>query len=259
MLHPAATTLPPGLGVRVSGARLAFGGVPVFAGLTADFAAGSFTCILGASGVGKSSLLRLMAGLVPEAEPGAATGSDGGSLAGRIAYMDQRDLLMPWLSALENVLLGARLRGQPRDTARAQALLAAVGLGSSQSLHPAQLSGGMRQRVALARTLMEDRPVVLMDEPFSAVDALTRLRLQDLAVGLLAGRTVVMVTHDPLEALRIADVIHVMTGSPAVLDDGRGTEGTEVSRLQAPPREPTDPAVVALHRDLLARLGVGEA
>ena len=214
--------------------------------MIADIHCLEFTCILGASGVGKSTLLRLIAGLGPET---SVVGSDGASLSGRIAYMDQRDLLLPWLSALENVLLGARLRGELKDLDRARAMLGGVGLADSADLRPAQLSGGMRQRVALARTLMEDRPVVLMDEPFSAVDALTRLRLQDLSARLLENRTVVMVTHDPMEAARLGKRIHVMSGTPATLDEGVCPPG-------AAPRDSTSQAMTEMHRELLAKLGV---
>jgi putative hydroxymethylpyrimidine transport system ATP-binding protein len=105
----------------------------------------------------------------------------------------------------------------------------------------------MRQRVALARTLMEDRAVVLMDEPFSAVDALTRARLQTLAASLLAGRTVILVTHDPMEALRLGHGIHVLSGRPATLDDPLRPPGP-------PPRDQADPALLALYRELMARL-----
>ena len=115
--------------------------------------------------------------------------------------MAQSDLLLPWLGALDNVLLGRRLRGERGGRRAARALLAEMGLAGSESLRPAALSGGMRQRVALARTLFEDRPIVLMDEPFAALDAITRTRLQDLAVARLGGRTVLLVTHDPLEAI----------------------------------------------------------
>jgi putative hydroxymethylpyrimidine transport system ATP-binding protein len=105
----------------------------------------------------------------------------------------------------------------------------------------------MRQRAALARTLMEDRPVVLMDEPFSALDAITRYRLQDAAAKLLAGRTVMLVTHDPLEALRLGHRIHVMAGRPARLDDALGPSGD-------PPRDPRDPEILKLQAELLTRL-----
>jgi putative hydroxymethylpyrimidine transport system ATP-binding protein len=246
MLEPTPSLAAPKVGVRVTGARLTYGGIPVFEDLSAIFEAGSITCILGASGVGKSSLLRMIAGLGPET---SAVGSDGAPLSGRIAYMDQRDFLLPWLSALENVLLGARLRREPKDLDRAWEMLEGVELSDSAHLLPAQLSGGMRQRVALARTLMEDQPVVLMDEPFSAVDALTRLRLQDLSARLLAKRTVVMVTHDPMEAARLGNRIHIMSGTPATLDEGVCPPGPA-------PRDSTSQALTEMHRELLAKLGV---
>ena len=161
--------------------------------------------MLGRSGVGKTSLLRWLAGLLPGTRP-----------IGRIAYMAQQDLLLPWLSVLDNVLLGYRLRegaGALRIAEpRARKLLRDVGLGERLGDLPAALSGGMRQRAALARTLCEDRPIVLMDEPFAHLDAVTRLELQDLSARLLEGRTAVLVTHDPLEALRVGHQVRVLSG-----------------------------------------------
>jgi putative hydroxymethylpyrimidine transport system ATP-binding protein len=153
-----------------------------------------------------------------------------------------------------NVLLGPDLRGQhgPERRDRARALLDQVGLDDKRDLLPSQLSGGQRQRVALARTLFEDRPVVLMDEPFSALDALTRLRLQDLAARLLHGRTVLLVTHDPLEALRLSDDIRVMAGHPATVAVAGVPSG-------APPRAPDDPALLALQARLLGQLSEAAA
>ncbi len=148
-------------------------------------------------------------------------------------------------------MLGARLRGEPLSgTARAQAmaLLARVRLADSAADRPARLSGGMRQRAALARTLMEQRPIVLMDEPFSALDAITRYELQNLAATLLAGRTVLLVTHDPLEALRLGHRVHVMAGRPASLDKALEPAGP-------PPRDPADPTLLTLQGELLNRLG----
>jgi len=237
------------LSVAVHAARLDYGGGPLFADLDLMLEAGSWTCLLGPSGVGKTSLLRLIAGLVdPWADSRIACG-DGRPLAGRIAYMAQQDLLLPWLDAAENVALGARLRGERRpDIARrATELLRLVELDGLGARLPAQLSGGQRQRVALARTLMENRPVVLMDEPFSALDAITRLRIQDLAASLLRGRTVLLVTHDPLEALRLGDRIHVMAGRPARL-------GPPLKPAGAPPRDPRDAALLRQHAELLGRL-----
>jgi putative hydroxymethylpyrimidine transport system ATP-binding protein len=161
--------------------------------------------------------------------------------------MSQRDDLLPWLSVLDNVTLGARLRGERADREQAMDLLAQVGLVPQMDQLPATLSGGQRQRAALARTLMEDRPVVLMDEPFSALDAITRARLQVLAAHLLAGRTVLLVTHDPLEALRLGHGIQVMTGHPARIEGTPPPPG-------APPRDLHDPALLARQGDLLAQL-----
>ncbi len=244
MGHRAA---PASIAVEVSEARLSYTGRVLFDDLSITLAAGVFTCLLGPSGVGKTTLLRLIAGLAPEGATATVSCGDGRPIGGRIAYMAQQDLLLPWLSVLDNVLLGARLRGEPRDEARALRLIEAVGLKANAHDRPALLSGGMRQRAAVARTLMEDRPVVLMDEPFSALDAITRLRLQNLAAELLKDRTALLVTHDPLEALRIGHRIYVMAGAPARLDRALEPPGQ-------PPREPGDPTLLALHAELLARL-----
>ena len=164
--------------------------------------------------------------------------------------MAQQDLLMPWLNVLENCLIGYRLRGEPVAAAeyqRAKNLLSQVGLENAIELRVSQLSGGMRQRVALVRTLLEERPVVLMDEPFSALDVLTRLQLQDLAADYLAGKTILLVTHDPLEALRLADRIYILRGSPAQI--------SELLILDTPrPRSLQDPVLLERQGQLLALL-----
>ena len=228
--------------VRVAGARFGFEGTLLFDGLELALEQGKWTCLLGPSGVGKSSLLRVIAGL-ERLEAGSLSVARDAA----VAYMAQQDLLMPWLSALGNVSLGARLRGERPDRARALTMLERVGLGADADALPHTLSGGMRQRVALARTLMEDRPIVLMDEPFSALDAITRMRLQELAAGLLAGRTVLLVTHDPLEALRMGDRIYVMAGRPASLQSAPAPDGP-------PPRKAGDRSLQAMHAELLERL-----
>jgi putative hydroxymethylpyrimidine transport system ATP-binding protein len=209
---------------------------------------GSWTCLLGPSGVGKTSLLRLIAGL----EQGARVTADGKGLQGQVALMAQQDLLLPWLNVRNNVLLGHRLRGASRQdlaalAAEADALLERVGLAGKALAEPRTLSGGMRQRVALARTLMERRPIVLMDEPFSALDAITRHRLQDLAAELLTGRTVLLVTHHPLEALRLGHRIWVMAGRPATL------QGPIIPSGPAP-RDPADPDLLKLQAELMHEL-----
>lgn len=184
---------------------------------------GKWICLLGKSGVGKTTLLKLIAGLIPSHAAGeifqGKIHSSLSPLHQHITYMAQTDLLLPWFSVLDNVLLGTRLRGDFSSVVRkkAEQLLKDVGLSGAEKKFPKHLSGGMRQRAALVRTLLEDKPIVLMDEPFSSVDALTRFQLQTLASHLLKNRTVVLVTHDPLEALHLADDIYILHDQPAKL------------------------------------------
>ncbi len=226
--------------LSVRGARIAFGDRVVANNLALEFPASRTTCLLGRSGVGKTSLLRWLAGLLP-----------GTERAQPLAYMAQRDLLLPWLDILGNVLLGYRLRGDAvalrAAEPRARTLLADVGLGDRLGDRPEALSAGMRQRAALARTLCEDRPVVLMDEPFGHLDAVTRLELQDLAARLLTGRTVVLVTHDPLEALRLGHHVRVLSGAPFAVSPPIEPPGPV-------PRDASDPALLSLQGQLIAQL-----
>ncbi|MEQ8389769.1 MAG: ABC transporter ATP-binding protein [Thalassospira sp.] len=238
--------------IHLRGARVAFGGADIFHDLDLTLQAGSFTCLLGPSGVGKSTLLRYLAGLEQGDVSGNITCSDGFPLTGRVAYMAQQDLLLPWRSVRENVELGAVLRGERPDHERSERLIADVGLTDAAHLRPAKLSGGMKQRAALARTLMEDRPIVLMDEPFSALDPINRLRLQELAAKVLRGKTVLLVTHDPLEALRLGDHVHVLSGTPASLRNAVTPTGQS-------PRNIADPAILAQQAELLRQLGADMA
>ncbi|AHI26034.1 nitrate/sulfonate/bicarbonate ABC transporter ATP-binding protein [Komagataeibacter xylinus] len=238
--------MPPPPAIQLEGVGLDFGAAPLFRDLDLCFGAGVLTVLLGASGVGKTSLLRMLGGLVMP-DYGRVAAADGQPLAGRVAWMGQQDLLLPWATVMDNVMLGARLRGDRADRGRAGRLLECVGLSSHAAALPATLSGGMRQRVALARVLYEDRPVVLMDEPFSALDSVTRARMQDLAGRMLAGRTVVLITHDPLEACRLADRMLLMSGHPARLDAIDVPAG-------AVPRAVDDPGVLAAQSVLLLRM-----
>ncbi|TFL16129.1 ABC transporter ATP-binding protein [Jannaschia formosa] len=194
--------------------RATIEGRAIFGPLSLEAPAGEWTCLLGPSGVGKSTVLRLLAGLGDEVLfAGEAAAGDGAPLSGRVALMAQTDLLMPWLDVTANVTLGTRLRGRRAQRDRALEVLEVldcVGLSSHAAKRPNALSGGQRQRVALARTLMEDRPVVLLDEPFSALDARSRALMQDLSAELLAGRTVLHVTHDTAEAARLGQHVLLM-------------------------------------------------
>ena len=238
--------------IRVEQASLCWQDHCVFNNLNLDLPAGQWTSILGQSGVGKSSLVQLLCGIADEAEiQGRVICSDGQPLAGRVAWMAQQDLLLPWLNLTDNVLLGARLQRGRRPSAEQQELarylLQQVGLGDRARELPARLSGGQRQRVALARTLFQDQPLVCMDEPFSALDAITRLRLQDLAAELLAQRTVLMITHDPLEALRLSDRVLVLRGTPTHLSD-------PILPAGSPPRSVQDPNLLQQQAQLLSLL-----
>jgi NitT/TauT family transport system ATP-binding protein len=186
-----------------------------------NVAAGEFVSIVGPSGCGKTTLLNLAAGLLP-ADVAKGTVSVGGKAPRRgnrdIAYMLARDALSPWRTALGNAELGAEIRGVPAKErrARARGLLETVGLKGFEDAYPKALSQGMRQRVALARTFGLDSPILLMDEPFGALDAQTKLQLEDVLLGLWQQhrRTVVFITHDLSEAVSMSDRVVVMTRRP---------------------------------------------
>ncbi len=235
--------------VTLEQVSFAYPGEQIFRSLNFTIKGGQWTCLIGPSGCGKSTLLRLISGTLREGLSGRIHFSDGNNQKGLTAWMSQKDLLLPWLSVVDNVCLGARLRREmtAKKRSKAMSLLEDAGLGEYANVLPSSLSGGMRQRVALLRTLMEERSVILMDEPFSALDALTRLKLQDLAARLVEGATVLMVTHDPLEALRLGHRIYVMTDRPAKLSDALIPPGS-------PPRNPGDSAIISMQATLLERL-----
>jgi len=176
---------------------------------------------------------------------GMRAASDGAPVPARVALMAQGADLLPWLDVTANVTLGARLRGARPDLARARDILARTGLSDHAHKRPHALSGGQRQRAALARTLMEDRPLVLLDEPFSALDAGTRAQMQELGAHHLAGRTVLLVTHDPGEAARMGHAIHIL-----------GADGIETvpAPAAAVPRPVDDAETLEVQGRLLARL-----
>ncbi|MEH6526525.1 MAG: ABC transporter ATP-binding protein [Sneathiella sp.] len=236
-----------GLDLRLT--ELTFGDILVLNDLRLSLKPGKITCLLGPSGVGKSSILKIIAGFIPLPSGSSLSCSDNAPLGNRISFMDQKDLLLPWASAIDNVVIGARLRGDTPDFDRARELLKYVGLADRETARPDTLSGGMRQRVALARTLMDNCPIVLMDEPFSALDAITKFRLQGLAADLLQEKTVLLITHDPMEALRLGHVVHVLSGSPVTLSPEIIPEGVI-------PRDPTDDYLKHQYSEIMRQLAL---
>ncbi|MBX2880725.1 MAG: ABC transporter ATP-binding protein [Granulosicoccus sp.] len=219
---------------------------PLFEELEFTLRAGEWTCLIGVSGAGKSTLLRLIAGLETGGKfEGIIATSQGESLEGKVAYMAQSDLLLPWLTLTDNIALGHRLRNQPLDDQRLADLIDRVGLTAHRDKKPPALSGGMRQRAALARTLLENTPIVLLDEPFSALDARTRSSMQELAYELLREKTVLLVTHDPSEAVRMGHRLF------EVSDVGVAEHGVPNS---VPIRAVNDPVVLARQAELLLTL-----
>jgi ABC-type nitrate/sulfonate/bicarbonate transport system ATPase subunit len=189
--------------------------------ITFDIADGEFVALIGPSGSGKSTLLDIISGLFPETS--GAIHLDGilepfAKRLGQSAYMRQRDLLLPWRTALDNAALALEVHGVPRQRARQQALdrFPAFGLSGFENAWPAQLSGGMRQRVAFLRTMLAERPLLLLDEPFGALDAFNRLNLQTWLLDLWESerRSILLVTHDIDEAVFLADRVIVLSNRP---------------------------------------------
>ena len=218
---PPAVTFarPESAAVDLDGIGLSYGAYPAIEEVTLSIPRGQFTAIVGPTGCGKSSLLILVAGLLLPTR--GAVRTEGAPVAGvnrSAAYMFQQDALLPWRTVLDNVALGPLLRG----TARRQALQGArewigrVGLNGFDRRYPHQLSGGQRKRTAMAQALINRLPLLLMDEPFSALDVQTRALMEDELLGLWQqlGATVLFVTHDLEEAIAMSDRVVLMTAGP---------------------------------------------
>jgi ABC-type nitrate/sulfonate/bicarbonate transport system ATPase subunit len=234
-------------GVLVEAASFSYrsrrGVVGALAGMSLRAAPAEMVTVVGPSGCGKSTLLELICGLrTPDA---------GRVESDPAVYMPQRDLLLPWSSALDNAALPLLVRGVGRAQARGRArpLFAELGLAGFEAAMPHELSGGMRQRVAFLRTLLAGKPVLALDEPFAALDALTRAQAQGWLAEALSRepRTVILVTHDVEEAVVLGDRVIVMSPRP-------GRDVAQVTVDLPRPRRRTDPAVVALRERALEAL-----
>ncbi len=231
---------------------VSYGDLPVLSGVSLDVAPGEFVSLVGPSGCGKSTLFGALAGILDGATVTGGIEVDGGPVRGApFGLMPQQDLLFPWRTVLDNTTLGLEVAGVRRREARerARALFEPFGLAGFEDARPGALSGGMRQRAALLRTVVGGREVLLLDEPFGALDALTRTAMQDWLESVRAryGWTTVLITHDVREAVLLSDRVLVFSPRPAtvvrevVVDAGR-------------PRSRTDPTLAAVEADLLETL-----
>jgi NitT/TauT family transport system ATP-binding protein len=249
--------MPAALPVRLIDVRVSFpaAGEPLVAleRMNLDIPAGSLTVVIGPNGCGKSTLLRVIAGLVAPTSGRVQLGGEDppGAGDGRVGLAFQQPRLMPWLSTVDNVALPLALAGIPLDERRERAIeaLGRVGLAEAAGVRPSQLSGGMAQRAGLARALITDPPILLLDEPFSALDALTREAFDGELQRLWMDRprTVVLVTHSVSEAIRMADRIVVMSARPGSV--ARVTP-VDLSR----PRPATSQATAAIDAEVRAAL-----
>jgi ABC-type nitrate/sulfonate/bicarbonate transport system ATPase subunit len=227
-------------------------------GVNLRIAKSEFVTLVGPSGCGKSTLFNMIAGLLPPDDDGSllfgGAPQRDGQLLGKVSFMPQRDLLFPWRTVLDNAILALEVEGVPRKEARerARAMLPEFGLAGFANHYPHQLSGGMRQRVALMRTFLFERDLMLLDEPFGALDALTRTRMQHWLLELWARhrRTVLFITHDIDEAILLGDRVLVMTARP-------GTVKSETVIDLPRPRDPSvvlSPEFIRIKQRLLAEI-----
>ena len=225
--------------LNVSNLSKRFGDLSIFENFHLELPARGFTVLIGPSGCGKSTLFNVLSGVVTRDDGKVSwCGEAVEYLKDTSAYMQQKDLLLPWFSLMDNALLPARIAGQDMTAAgkKAQSLFRQLGLAGFESYLPGEISGGMRQRCALVRTLMFERELVLLDEPLSALDAITRRSLQSLLLMLQVEfeKSILMITHDIEEALRLADEVLVLSGRPMRVLDRFCLPGPKLRRLDEP-------------------------
>ncbi|GEL25402.1 ABC transporter [Pseudonocardia sulfidoxydans NBRC 16205] len=236
--------------VRVDGVAKRFGDREVLDDVSLHAGPGELVSVIGPSGCGKSTLFGVLAGLV-EPDRGTVTVDGGPATGAMFGYMPQKDLLFPWRTVLDNTALGLEIAGVGRREARrrAEPLFEPFGLAGFETSRPSELSGGMRQRAALLRTVVQDRDVLLLDEPFGALDSLTRTGMQEWLEEVRSrfGWTVLLITHDIREAVFLSDRVVVLGPRPARV---RAVVEIDLPR----PREPASPAAAAREAELLALL-----
>ena len=238
--------------LKLCSAAKSFKGETVFSKLDLTVDQGRFHVILGPSGCGKSTLFDGLTGVFPLDEGHLVwQGKTLSDLSAHAAYMQQKDLLLPWFSLLDNALLPAKTSGRDMNTAKAEALelFERLGLKGYESYYSRQVSGGMRQRWALVRTLMFRRDLILLDEPLSALDTITRRGLQSMLLLLQTefNKTILMITHDVDEALFLADEVSIFSSKPMTL-----LWHHELN--SAKPRNEYDPALAAIKTQVLEKL-----
>ncbi|WP_368030477.1 ABC transporter ATP-binding protein [Arcobacter sp. s6] len=215
---------------QIQNLNLDFKGKKLFNNLNFDILENTSTALLGTSGVGKSTLLRCIADLEIE---NITSGKIVLKENTNIAWLSQENSLYPWLSILDNVQLYHHLKGTKtkQTLEKAKQLLSQVNMSEHQNKKTYELSGGQKQRIALARTLMQEANLILMDEPFSALDAITKIQLQDLTCQLLKNKTVVLVTHDPQEAIKLANHIYILKNQPVTIEEVAALQGVLPHKL----------------------------
>lgn len=243
--------------IQINGINKSFLGagglLPALKNINMSIDRGSFVSLIGPSGCGKSTLFNIICGLItPDTGNVIIEGKNVTGQRGVVSYMPQKDLLFPWRTIIDNVIVGSMIQGHPKDEAKrkAQELFGIFGLEGFETSYPSTLSGGMRQRAALMRTILCEKPIMLLDESFGGLDAMTRRNMQAWLLSICERfeRSVLFITHDIEEALYLSDKIYVLTERPA-------TVGLELSVDLQRPREVTGLDFIALKKELLEALG----